>query len=279
MRRACESCGIFYITGHGLSDEESEAALNSSRSLFCLTDEQKKTLPTRNHAGFIRGFLGFGTESGSRLFEGKEAYSYGKEWGAQGPPSHAMNGLVGQNLWPDEKATGLGCAWKSPLLALFEKKVTIARALTCALALALGKEERELVEMCEGGDDISIMRCFHYLPFETASQRQGGRNEDMIGSSPHTDWGWLTLILQEPTVAALQLSYKGKWYDVSPKHGCLVVNVGDYVSLLTNGRFVSPLHRVVHSHSSLRSPPPLLLALTPPSLDSSTHSFYQPLNP
>jgi hypothetical protein len=32
---------------------------------------------------------------------------------------------------------------------------------------------------------------------------------------------------------------------VAPKADTLLVNVGDYVSLMTRGRFVSPLHRVV----------------------------------
>ena len=61
-------------------------------------------------------------------------------------------------------STGLGEEWKAPLLKLFERKVEISRALTTAMALAMGKAEHELLDMCETGDSISIMRCFHYLP-------------------------------------------------------------------------------------------------------------------
>jgi hypothetical protein len=42
--------------------------------------------------------------------------------------------------------------------------VEISRALTRALAFAMGKEEHELLDMCATGDTISIMRCLHYLP-------------------------------------------------------------------------------------------------------------------
>ena len=40
--------------------------------------------------------------------------------------------------------------------------------------------------------------------------------------------------------------------DVPPIPNTLVVNTGDYVSLLTEGKFVSPLHRVVHPQGSNR---------------------------
>ena len=46
--------------------------------------------------------------------------------------------------------------------------------------------------MCEGGEKISLMRLFHYLPYDQKIQNKLNN----IGSSPHTDWGFLTLILQ-----------------------------------------------------------------------------------
>ena len=101
-----------------------------------------------------------GGESGSpTLFEAKEAYSYGYEWGPEGPPAQQLNGLVGANLWPPEESTGLGSAWRTPLMDLFDRKVAISRALTSALALAMGRQEHELLDMCKRGDVISIMRC------------------------------------------------------------------------------------------------------------------------
>lgn len=45
-----------------------------------------------------------------------------------------------------------------------------------------------------GGDSISLMRLFHYMPYGLAGAV--GEGQERIGSSPHTDWGFLTLILQ-----------------------------------------------------------------------------------
>jgi hypothetical protein len=50
----------------------SQRALHSSRVLFNLPDELKKSLPSHSDNGFIRGFIGVGGESGSpTLFEAK----------------------------------------------------------------------------------------------------------------------------------------------------------------------------------------------------------------
>lgn len=46
-------------------------------------------------------------------------------------------------------------------------------------------------------------------------------------------------------MAGLQVFEGGAWHDIPPIPGTLVCNIGDYVSLLTGGRFLSPLHRVV----------------------------------
>jgi isopenicillin N synthase-like dioxygenase len=74
--------------------------------------------------------------------------------------------LQGRNLWPSAEMQGLehlDHSWRAPLLRLFDGMVLVSKALTSALALALGRREEELAAMCDGGDSISIVRCFHYL--------------------------------------------------------------------------------------------------------------------
>jgi isopenicillin N synthase-like dioxygenase len=43
----------------------------------------------------------------------------------------------------------------------------------------------------------------------------------------------------------LQLFHENAWHDVPSVENTLVVNGGDYLSLLTRGQLISPLHRVV----------------------------------
>lgn len=92
-------------------------------------------------------------------------------------------------------------------------------------------------------------------------------SKTLIGSSPHTDWGMLTLILEDD-VGGLQFLWKEKdgeknadsgnesdggkrhskfseeWVSVPHVPGGLVVNGGDYLSLVTHNRYKSPVHRV-----------------------------------
>ena len=66
-----------------------------------------------------------------------------------------------------------------------------------------------------------------------------------IGSSPHTDWHVLTVVLQDTTGGLQVHDAYGEWRDVPAEPGELVVIVGDYTALLSDGRFRSPVHRVL----------------------------------
>lgn len=66
-----------------------------------------------------------------------------------------------------------------------------------------------------------------------------------IGSSPHTDWHVLTIVLQDTTGGLQVQDAYGEWRDVPARAGELVIIVGDYTQLLSDGRFRSPVHRVL----------------------------------
>ena len=132
---------------------------------------------------------------------------------------------------------------------MFRYFVDAAHGVTACLSCALGLPEDDLATHCGEGDTISLMRLFHYFPYTAADNvaqvADAAAGAGRIGSSPHTDWGWLTLILQQGDVVGLQVHRHGEWHDVAPVPGALTTNIGDYVSLLTAGKFHSPLHRVV----------------------------------
>jgi len=97
-----------------------------------------------------------------------------------------------------------------------------------------------------GGEALSILRLFHYLPPRVGGANDGGK--PVLGSSPHTDWGSLTVIQQDAAPRGLEFwePRDARWVHVPPRAGSYVVNVGDYLSLLSNGTYHSPVHRVVH---------------------------------
>ena len=57
------------------------------------------------------------------------------------------------------------------------------------------------------------------------------------GLQAHTDPNALTVLLQDPNVAGLQVLKDGKWIAVNPQPDALVINIGDQLQvpmLLTN---------------------------------------------
>ncbi|CAN6471991.1 unnamed protein product [Victoria cruziana] len=65
------------------------------------------------------------------------------------------------------------------------------------------------------------------------------------GLRSHTDAGGIILLFQDDCVAGLQLLKDGRWVDVPPMRHTIVINLGDQLEVITNGRYKSVEHRVV----------------------------------
>ncbi|XP_050367363.1 1-aminocyclopropane-1-carboxylate oxidase 1 [Argentina anserina] len=69
---------------------------------------------------------------------------------------------------------------------------------------------------------------------------------DLIkGLRAHTDAGGIILLFQDDKVSGLQLLKDGQWIDVPPMHHSIVINLGDQLEVITNGKYKSILHRVI----------------------------------
>ncbi|KAK8991009.1 hypothetical protein V6N11_062035 [Hibiscus sabdariffa] len=64
-----------------------------------------------------------------------------------------------------------------------------------------------------------------------------------MGLAPHTDTSLIRVVNQFNT-GGLQVYQDGaRWVPVEPVEGALVVNVGDLMQIVSNGKFKSVLHR------------------------------------
>ncbi|KAF9904061.1 hypothetical protein EC991_003094 [Linnemannia zychae] len=251
LLNAFTTFGVFYITSpsHPLfSTAKANEVLDATKRLFDLNATQKAQIPKIQPGGFTRGYVPIGGESGSATKELKEGFSYGYEWPAEDlkakQAADSLNGLQGPNAWPSQGSLeqldqGHQNAFKGTLQEFYLHVCDIAKGLLKGISLALALPENELAKYCTTSETISFMRLFHYLPYAD----QG--HTAQIGSSAHTDWGFLTLILSPSKTVGLQLFHENKWQDVPSRENTLVINGGDYLSLLTGGKLISPLHRVV----------------------------------
>ncbi|KAL8141254.1 hypothetical protein V2J09_007275 [Rumex salicifolius] len=60
----------------------------------------------------------------------------------------------------------------------------------------------------------------------------------------HTDAGGVVLLFQDDKVGGLQILKDGEWIDVQPLANSIVINTGDQIEVLSNGRYKSVWHRV-----------------------------------
>lgn len=204
--------------------------LSSAKSLFVDIDEveKKANLLSLSKEIFGRGYIPIGSESGlSHKYEKKEGFSYGYPGIAN--VSDARNPLESINIWPSITAES-----REIIESVFIDQFLIVKAIVKALAIVY----QDFNDIIVDGERISLMRLFRYFP------HQNSDGSNVVGSSEHRDWGFLTVILQDD-VGGLQFLHNSKWIDVPTVEHGLVVNAGDYLSLLTNNQIKSPIHRVL----------------------------------
>jgi gibberellin-44 dioxygenase len=147
----------------------------------------------------------------------------------------------------------------------------LALDVTEVVSAALGLPDRAGLRRFYSGSD-SVMRLNQYPPCRQPHLT--------LGTGPHRDPTSLTLLHQDD-VGGLQVFHGGAWLAVRPRPDAFVVNIGDTLAALTDGRHASCLHRaVVNSAAARRSltfflnpaldrvvrPLPELLALDPARL-------------
>uniref|UniRef100_N1QT96 S-norcoclaurine synthase 1 n=1 Tax=Aegilops tauschii TaxID=37682 RepID=N1QT96_AEGTA len=73
--------------------------------------------------------------------------------------------------------------------------------------------------------------------------------EKVLGLSPHSDGSFLTILLEVNSVQGLQIRRRGAWLPVKPLANALLLNVGDLLEIMTNGKYKSIEHRVtINAH-------------------------------
>ncbi|HKI01008.1 MAG TPA: 2-oxoglutarate and iron-dependent oxygenase domain-containing protein [Thermoanaerobaculia bacterium] len=228
LGQACRESGFFYVTGHGV-DEGLQARLRElSRELFAQDVEAKLRIRMALGGRAWRGYFRVGDELTSGRPDQKEGLYLGQELPADHPLVRAGTPMHGPNLFPSEPA-GL----RETVLEYMAALTRLGHRLMAGLALSLDLEESYFAERYTG-EPLTLFRIFNYPP---------PADPDLWGVGEHTDYGLLTILLQDDA-GGLEVRSRSGWVAAPPVPGSFVCNIGDMLDRMTKGVFRSTPHRV-----------------------------------
>jgi len=230
LGRSFEEYGFAVIRDHGIPQALIDRAEAMSKAFFALPDADKRAYHIPGGGG-ARGYTPFGTEKakGAEVQDLKEFWHVGREL----PEGHELSEFMAPNIWPGE-VEGFRATF-TELYAAFEEAG--GRVLE-AIAIHLGLPRGFFAPTVEDGN--SVMRLLRYPPLE------GEDAEGAIRAAAHGDINTITLLLGAEEAGLELLTASGEWLAVDPPEGALVVNIGDMLDRLTNGKLRSTTHRVVN---------------------------------
>jgi isopenicillin N synthase-like dioxygenase len=231
IRRACRDCGFFYVTGHGVSATLLARLEEQSRAFFALPLEQKLAIRMARGGRAWRGYFPIGGELTSGKPDQKEGLYFGAELAESHPKVAAGTPLHGRNLFPDDIP-----GFRETVLEYIEAATRVGHALMEGVALSLGLEE-SYFHARYTHDPLVLFRIFSYPP------RAATADDESWGVGEHTDYGLLTILLQD-AVGGLQVKSPRGWIDAPPLPGTFICNIGDMLDRMTSGFYRSTPHRV-----------------------------------
>lgn len=139
------------------------------------------------------------------------------------------------HLW---SATSHLKGFKSDTLAYWKGCLSLARKLNKIFALSLNLPEDyfDNISTFPGSDGV-----FNFYPALTPEQRD--KTTPDVGLGSHTDFQCFTLLWQDMSGGLQILNQDSEWVWATPIEGTFIVNVGDFLSRLTNDRYRSTIHR------------------------------------
>ena len=224
---AMTTVGFFAVVHAGIDSKVIKEAYQEAQDFF-KQDTDSKLQCYLPHLAGQRGFVPGEKAKGSQAKDLKEFYHMGKEGG------------VPENVWPAQPG------FKESMTLLYSELEHYVTPLQEAIIATINKHTTTPLPLSLLNDSTqegqSLLRALYYPAFS----KEQIQNPDLplYWGAPHTDIDFLA-ILPYATEKGLQVQLDGQWLNVVVPEDAFIVNVGDMLENLTNGLFVSAVHRIV----------------------------------
>ncbi|ERN12885.1 hypothetical protein AMTRI_Chr07g78630 [Amborella trichopoda] len=225
LAKACGEHGFFQVINHGIPSKVLEGMMKAAKGFFELPYEERSRFMGEDMTAPVR----YGTsynQNNDGVFCWRDFLKLYCT-----PLSQTLP------LWPSDLRV-VGEEYARETKALF---FMLMEAVMESLGIIPLQDEGLLKEMKEGSQML-VLNCFPTCP----------EPELTLGMLPHSDYGFLTLLLQDE-VEGLQVQLKtGDWFTLPTLSDSFVINVGDHLEIFSNGKYKSVLHRVLANRSKTR---------------------------
>ncbi|RLN09207.1 1-aminocyclopropane-1-carboxylate oxidase 1-like [Panicum miliaceum] len=215
IRDACENWGFFELLNHGISHELMDEVERLTKAHYSSCREPR-----------FQEFAARTLEAGEKGADVKDV-----DWESTFFVRHLPASNIADLPDLDDHYRQVMKQFASEIQKLSEKLLDL-------LCENLGLEQGYLKQAFAGSNGPTFgTKVSAYPPCP--------RPDLVDGLRAHTDAGGIILLFQDDQVSGLQLLKDGEWVDVPPLRHAIVVNIGDQLEVITNGRYKSVMHRVL----------------------------------
>ncbi|XP_031379810.1 protein DMR6-LIKE OXYGENASE 2 [Punica granatum] len=223
LAKACEQYGFFQLVNHGIPSNVISSMTDASSRFFEQPYEERAKYMSSDMTSPVRYGTSF-NQSKDKVFCWRDFLKL---------TYHPMSQVLPH--WPSSPADmrEVAATYAQETKQLF---LELMDAVLESLGLSQlpGDDSINIMEQFQEGSQLMVVNCYPQCPEPDLT----------LGMPPHSDYGFLTLLLQDQ-VQGLQILHREDWVTVKPIPGAFVVNVGDHLEIFSNGRYKSVLHRVL----------------------------------
>lgn len=227
LAQASQEWGFFQIINHGIPLSLLESVKGVSKEFFNLSvEEKRKQCPVRPGTHMLEGYSRFFDISDDTVLDWVDALVHyiSPEW------------AKAVEHWPKTPST-----YRETYEKYGEEVMRLLEKLLGLLSEGLGLDQNYIQTLNK--EPLLQLRINNYPPCP---------QPDVVnGLKPHSDGNMITVLLDDG-VDGLQVRKDDEWFTVASVPGALIVNIADFLQVLSNGKYKSVEHRAVTNANQSR---------------------------